>query len=65
MWWRCLRIEGVMSSVERVDPPPGAKEVCFDTVKGGVSGHACFLQADTIEQALARSRGLHPSKDVS
>jgi hypothetical protein len=55
-WWRCLWIAGEISSLERVDPPKGASEACFDIP----NGHGCFLRAQKIDGALEQARTKHP-----
>lgn len=61
LWWRCLWMDNVLTSVERVDPPPGAAVTCFDIPHG----HGCYVLETCIEDALAKARENHPPKPVS
>ena len=57
-WWRCVWLKGELVSVEKVDPPPGARDdKCFDVP----NGHGCCLKAETLDDALGRTREYHPS----
>jgi len=56
-WWRCLWIAGEISSLERVDPPAGAEEACFNTPP---NGHGCYMQGQKIDEVLTRARAHHP-----
>jgi len=64
-WWRCVwpyGAGGELASVEVVDPPEGASEACFTVPQGKgevAGGHGCFVEAESIDGAIARVRAMH------
>lgn len=72
--WRCVWMGGSLISVEVVSPPIQAEQslaagVALDVVRAAlrrcvdveVGKHACFVEAATIDLAIAQARALHPN----